>query len=72
MYEIEKNVAIASRVGVINKYPLSEMEIGDSFVISAPTSKRIQLSIYSCAKNKKMKVVTRFLADGSIRVWRVK
>lgn len=68
--EIESGIPIPNGAGrPPTKYPLSEMKIGQSFVIEdGPTTRN---SIYHAARHKKIKVTARKTADGMLRVWRV-
>ena len=63
--EIEKGVPIP---GKRSKYPFAQMEVGDSFIESVAK----QVGIHSCARCFGIKISTRKMGDGTIRVWRVK
>lgn len=64
-YVIEKNIPVPSRA--ISLWTFTEaMEIGDSFVVDYQDSRAA--SAYM--RGKKMKVVTRKLSDGKVRIWR--
>lgn len=77
-FQINKSVPIPPRT-IPNagprqsKYPLDEMEKGDSFDIPVDSEKQArqkQSQFSSLAKTRKIKVVTRYLAaDGLLRVW---
>ena len=64
-FKIEKGVPLRPKFG---KYPLREMKIGDSFFVPDVSART---SIYSCARNAKVKVTARREGDG-MRVWRIK
>lgn len=65
-YVIEKNIPIPEALPS-SKWTFTEaMEAGDSFVVVGRD--RDQASGYM--RGKKMKVVTRKLSDGRVRIWR--
>lgn len=67
MYQIEKDVPVPKA----SKYPLKEMEVGDSF--AAPWHERHKIAV-SCQKLKPKRFATRVVfEDGQkvCRVWRV-
>lgn len=75
MYEIEKGVQIPDsrwQRGRPRKYPFSEMEVGDSFVVQPTERKPAITSADQWAKYHKngAKFVSRFV-DGVVRIWRV-
>ena len=77
-FTINKGVAIPPRT-IPNagprqsKYPLDEMEQGDSFDIPVESEKQArqkQSQFSSLAKTRRIKLVTRYLAaEGLLRVW---
>lgn len=78
-YKIEKNIPIVRARKAFTRFPLDEMEVGDSFYIPLSDQKKesAMASIYSAANSfnrshkAKIKVSTRSEADG-LRVWRIK
>ena len=64
--KIEKNIPIP------NKYPFAEMQVGDSFKMPE-TMKRTALMVAAMRYSRKhgAKFITKTMADGSIRCWRV-
>ena len=83
MLKIEKNIPIPSREYGRNgspktKYPFREMEIGDSFYVSAigkgetqAISRNILNSASSYNKKHKRKKFTTRIVAGGIRCWRI-
>lgn len=77
-FQINKGIAIPART-IPNagprqsKYPLDEMEQGDSFDIVVEGEKQArqkQSQFSSLAKTRRIKLVTRYLAaDSILRVW---
>ena len=67
---IDKDVPIPSKGRT--KYPLGEMNVGDSFLVNKGAEKtsslRMTVSIYGKKHNKKF--TTRTTPDG-VRVWRI-
>lgn len=73
-FEIEKNVAmpISTKSGY-SSYPLSDMEVGDSFLIPDATMDqkvRARFAVTQDAKRKDRKYTTRTIPEG-LRVWRI-
>ena len=71
MYEIEKNVPVSTR----KKYPVSDLEIGDSFFVPmqdlpSESSTSVKAVVKRFARQSKRKFKTRKTEEG-IRVWRV-
>ena len=64
-YVIEKNIPVPSPVPSVWTFTQA-MEIGDSFVVDYQDIRKA--STYM--RGKKMKVVTRKLSDGKVRIWR--
>lgn len=64
MYQVEKGVPVPSGF----KYPLREMEVGDSF--SAPWKERVKIAV-SGQKLKPKRFATRVLIENGKRVCRV-
>jgi len=71
-YEIEKNIPLPERNPNCgrSKYPLSRMEIGDSFLIPEFGGSK-QPQMHSSAHRLGIKVSCRVTEEG-LRVWRVK
>lgn len=65
--KIEKGVPIPLRGGG-EKFPLDEMEIGDSFLIPIKTRMRLQ---YYTKKLSNKKFVTKTVDKENVRCWRV-
>ena len=72
--DIQKNIPIPiSRNGRPFKYPLCEMEVGDSFFVPFEdrSANSVQASVNSCAlRYKPNKFITRRVVGG-IQCWRV-
>lgn len=67
-FAIESDVPVPLPLGM-RKYPLEQMQIGDSFFIPAGSrSQQTLVAVY--AKRYGIKVITRTV-EGGIRVWRV-
>ena len=64
LIKIEKGIPIYPHRN--NRYPLGEMDIGDSFYIN----KVSRSGVYVCAKRKNMKITIRNDGEG-YRVWRI-
>lgn len=58
--------------GSKSRYPLLDLEIGDSFVVPAENAGGVRTTAYQVAKRYGVKFSTRTLADGSVQVWRVR
>lgn len=58
--------------GSKSRYPLLDLEIGDSFVVPAENAGGVRTTAYIVAKRYGVKFTTRTLADGSVQVWRVR
>jgi hypothetical protein len=78
MYVVEKNVPLpaTSRPTKAFKYPLKQMALGDSFLITLPKDRNKCRPLHSyaphgTAKKLGIKLTTRKVDDNSIRVWRV-
>jgi hypothetical protein len=73
MYKIEKGIKIPEFF-CHRKYPLSEMEVGDSFFVEGTLKKNTintAVSWWSKRKGNTRKFTIRKV-DGGIRVWRIK
>jgi hypothetical protein len=74
MFEIEKDIPLVGR-NKSRKFPLGQMEIGDSFVIPCEADEDIHRArqVASCANQRyKDKKFASRTVDGGIRVWRIK
>lgn len=76
MFEIEDDVEIpapsASRAPRPSKYPLRDMDPGQSFFIAIPEGQdvaKVQRSVTSSAARWKIKIISRKV-EGGLRVWR--
>lgn len=69
LVKIEKDIAIPDAITHM-KYPLDEMDIGDSFVVDASYKPSIACAISRRHKNTSKQFTTRKSA-GMIRVWRI-
>jgi hypothetical protein len=77
MYEINKGIEIPEMI-TKSKYPLREMEVGDSFLIpkedfNGKEARKIACSVMGCARQKRMKerkFSSRCLEEG-VRIWRI-
>ena len=76
LFAIEKDIAIPESTrpsARSSKYPLREMEVGDSFfipnVVTEDELKKARGAIASAAKTAKCKTTTRPM-DGGLRVWK--
>lgn len=69
MYEIEKNVPRV-KISGRTKYPFVNMEVGDSFSMTAEDKPKIMSAStsYGRANNKKFSTLKQ--PDGSYRCWR--
>lgn len=57
--------------GVVNKYPLEEMEVGESFAITDINSNRITTLMRAVKKTWPNRTYdARKMRDGSYRIWR--
>ena len=67
MFKIDKDVPMPN---MWQKYPLGDMEIGDSFFLPRAKTQNISpmLRKYSIRNNKKFSVRA---VDGGVRVWRI-
>jgi hypothetical protein len=76
LFAIEKDIAIPESTRPTarsSKYPLRDMEVGDSFfipnVVTEDELKKARGAIASAAKTAKCKTTTRPM-DGGLRVWK--
>ena len=69
MYKIEKNIPAPQRT--INNFPLSEMDINDSFLVPKEKRSSVQVAIRKYMNlNQNTSFVTKTLEDGTFRIWR--
>tara|TARA_R110002020_G_scaffold23434_1_gene77905 strand:- start:1065 stop:1409 length:345 start_codon:yes stop_codon:yes gene_type:complete len=74
MHTIEKNIPIPNHI--MQKYPLHDLEIGDSFVVPMAESKNVRSAIGRIhSKNENLRFVTRTVigrgrAGKQMRIWR--
>lgn len=70
--KIEKGVEVP-RNERGSKFPLDEMEVGDSFLVPSEMSASIRNAVaYYRFRNGKGTLITKTYDDGSVRVWRTK
>jgi hypothetical protein len=69
-FTVETGVDVPPRSSRRSKFPLTEMAVGDSFLVPAPVAKSVRPNLYATAKRYGIKLVTRISDDG-LRVWRV-
>lgn len=71
MIKIEKGIPIPKKERK-SKYPLAEMQIGDSFLIDLDGKKSEGTKTYICTSSTKLgiKTIVREIPEG-LRVWRV-
>lgn len=70
--ESENKVQIDKNIPIPNKWPLDEMQVGDSFAVPS-TVKRTTITVYVMRygkKHNKKFSIRKFL--GSLRCWRIK
>lgn len=72
MYEIEKNVPIEMKTPILEKYPFSKMEVGDSFAVEGQERFVVRAAAYAFAQRHGFKFKTRAVSDNKTRVWRIK
>lgn len=76
VYKIEKNLPIPPSGTGRPKYPLRDMEVGDSFFVPVPLintlkfRNRLSSALTYFGKRHSVQFITRSVDDG-IRVWRV-
>lgn len=74
-FEIEKGIPVSKptgRNGSPPKYPWADMEVGDSFFIDEPSSKRSRNAMnYRNRRYPNTKFASRSM-DGGRRIWRIK
>lgn len=70
MYEIEKNVPHV-KINGRTKYPFVDMEVGDSFSLSAEEMIKLRSASVAYGRANGKKFSTTRQADGSCRCWRL-
>jgi hypothetical protein len=77
MYEIEKGIEIPEGVtGRPKKYPLKDLEIGDSFLVplaehESPKIKKVKASLHAISATHKPKKFAIRVVEGGVRCWRI-
>lgn len=71
MIEIEKNIPTPKKRSKWQKYPFSEMEVGDSFLVGIEKRNSISTTINHHKKRHGGDFTCRSV-EGGIRVWRIK
>lgn len=66
MYKIEKGVPMPNG----GKYPLTDMGVGDSFLVSKDDLMGLRASIQKAQRDGRMRWMTRAEGDNGVRVWR--
>lgn len=72
---LEKNIPLPSTMGRIAKYPLANMEVGDSFAVTGVTE-RTRMAVLASARAmqqrgvRTIKLASRKIENG-FRFWRV-
>ena len=75
MYEIEKGVPLQEERGFTKRYPLQQMEVGDSFSVPYLEAQQMRSAVKNlalCANGRfrEWKFVTRKQGD-MVRCWRI-
>ena len=80
-YKIDKGIPLCAPRAQSNKYPLDEMEVGDSFFVPHPDAKKARQNALARNAGQYRKppkhtpfqrhFVTRTV-EGGVRIWRVK
>lgn len=68
--KIEKKIPIPSGRGPYGKYPWSQMEIGDSFLIPGKKVSLVSSTMASAGRRLNKKFTARTV-EGGVRVWRI-
>ncbi|MBA3241610.1 MAG: hypothetical protein H0T60_10340 [Acidobacteria bacterium] len=69
-FKIEKDVPLPGKAGGRKKYPLSLMEVGDSFVVAESEGNRVASAASGWGKVHGWTFTIRFI-DGAYRCWRI-
>jgi hypothetical protein len=69
-FRIEKDVPLPTHggSGAPSKYPFAQMDIGDSFV---GHGEKVKAAAWAYAKRNGAKFISRTVAPGQFRIWRV-
>ncbi|GAC1503359.1 MAG: hypothetical protein NVS1B10_08410 [Candidatus Saccharimonadales bacterium] len=72
-YIVEKGIPVLNKDRYRIKYPFTDMEIGDSFVVPLTEASRLRSSIANFVRGSGigLKYVTRTIGE-EVRCWRVK
>lgn len=71
VYKIEKNVPAPLPLVDDSEYPLTQMNVGDSFVAPADHKSSIRCLMHKMHKTTKLRFTSR-IKENKIRVWRIK
>lgn len=72
VFKVERGVPLPEPRNIWRcRYPLADMEPGDSFVVPAEHYYRVGKSMSNFAKKTGLKFTIRKLPDGGARIWRV-
>ncbi len=71
-FRIEKGIPMPTSGKGISMFPFMDMEIGDSFAVSAEFGKKLKSAAYLFSKREGIRLTCRSLPDGTVRCWRVK
>ena len=74
--EIKSGIPIppVTRGGVVSKYPLKDLKVGDSFFLPKAKAKRVGTTIYAIARRLGIKVTVRqhvFEGASGVMTWRL-
>lgn len=70
-FTIEKNVPLPRKCQRAIKYPLADMEVGDSFVVPLSERQRVTNTAHMFAKRNGGKFASRKIDAETARIWRV-
>lgn len=70
MVEVEKNIPIPRRVGNNKKYPLAEMEIGDSIVVPRNSVSTVAYARNTTGHQFTVRRIGKASYRANYRVWR--
>jgi len=70
MFKIEKGITRPPGEPGVRKYPFSQMEIGDSFLIPQDYMTRVRAAAHRHGERTRTKFTIRRMEDGSYRCWR--
>ena len=69
MYKIEKDVQLPNK-SAGEKYPLSEMQVGDSFLVGDEKANAVRVAVHHRQRGLNAKFIVRKV-DGGYRCWRI-